>query len=409
MKASRIILGLLALPFGAAAVSIALISLKPAVPGGGGGPEPGERSLITWAEISATHQGTFIMPDEWGYSEGIHAQLSNGNIIVSGPTIDGVQQAAGVASLPGTLNGSEATQVGSFVDPSNGLQPSGFSGETNVYQIGGMLEVGSRLYYTKHQWYNANGTDWESIGYNSNYAGGAANAVGMWDLSGEGVHSQRVAGQMAYAPEAVITDGYHFVAGQQAAAGAANGRWGPNMFAIQVDDGETAPGTWLSKPLIYHPDTLHKVLGWWIGDRSVGVWIETDNREGVLFLVTQQYGGDTWYGAYNLVSPPDPYSTDGGYHSNAYRLQAWLYDPADLMEVYNGTMNAWELEPYEKTTLITLAKGSSSGSETHFSSLLGVAYQWNSLSLRDGRLIVMRRNASHPNPGGHVFDLNEIE
>ncbi len=361
------------------------------------------RSLITWAEINASHQGTFAMTDAWAYSDGIQAQLANGNIIVTGYTeVDN----ACIATLPAILDGREVTQVGSFFDPSNGIKPTGWiGGDEPAYQVGGFLELGSRLYYTKHQWYNAGGTDWEGLGYNTNYAGGAANALGMWGVTGTAAHSMRVAGQMGYAPAAVLADGYTFLAGQQATAGAAMGRYGPNMFAVKVNDATAVHGNWLTKPLIYHPED-HAVTDWWLGDRAAGMWIETANREGVLFLIAQQYGGDVWYGEYNDVTPHDPYSEYKGYHSNGWRLQAWLYDPADLMAVYNGTKDGWTCVPYEKTTLITRAPGTVT--ETNYSNLRGQAYQWDNLSLRDGRLIIMYTDAYGASPGGHVFNLNAI-
>ena len=385
------------------------------ISGGGGG-----RSLITWAEIASTYQGSFITPEEFGYSEGLHTQLSDGRLLMSGHTDN---QDAAIISLPPVLNGSAATIESSFSDPTNDLHPTGWdSGDSNAFIMGGMLDLGSRLYWTKHQWYNAGGTDWESLGYNTNYAGGPSNAVGLWRANGTGAHSQRVGGWMAYAPSAILADTYSLLAGQAGAAGAATGKYGPNLFAIKVNNAVGAGGNWLSKPLIWH-DQTHQHPGWvppmtvggteWLGDKASGAaWIETDTREGVLFLVAQQYGGATWYGEYNQESPPDPYDQDKGYHSNAWRLQAWLFDPADLMEVYNGTKNGWECVPYEKTTLITLAPGASPGSEVVSSVIPGKAYQWFTMSLRNNRLILVRPKSYQreygASPTGQVFDLSGI-
>jgi hypothetical protein len=375
------------------------------------------RSLITWAEINATHQGTFSMPYDLAYSQGHTAQLGDGNIVVGGAgysIADTATKRIGVLSLPGTLDGSLATVLATYTDPTNDLLPAGWLGADD-YQLGGLLEIAGRLYFAKNQYYNATGTDWASIGYNTSYVGGSANAVGMWGLTGTGVHSQRVGGYLGYAPEAVITDGYSFTAGLQGSSGAANSRFGPNLFAVQVDDGETAPGIWLSKPLLYHDTEAHESPGWWIGSISSGIWIETENRHGVLFLVAHEVGGITWYGTVGDEVPgyTDPYdNVTQAYHSAGYGVSAWLYDPADLMEVYNGTKNGWECVPYEVTPLITLSPGDDAGDEVYTSVIPGKAFQEFRLSIRDGRLIVVRPGGYSPGgfsaPSGHVFDLNSI-
>jgi hypothetical protein len=381
-----------------------------------------EKQLITWAEIASTYQGSFITPEEFGYSEGIHTQLSDGRLIMSGHTDN---QDAAIISLPSVLDGSEATIESSFIDPTNDLHPTGWSpGDSNSFILGGILDLDGRTYFTKHQWYNAGATDWESIGYNTNFLGGAANAVGLWRAFGTGATSQRVGGWMAYAPPAILADTYTFLAGQAGTAGAAAGKYGPNLFAIKVNDAIGAGGDWLSKPLIWH-DQTNQFPGWvppmtilggeWLGDKASGaVWIETATRKGVLFLVAQQYGGaNTWYGEYDQESPPDPYDHDKGYHSDAWRLQAWLFDPADLMAVYNGTKNGWECLPYERFTLITLASGASAGSEVVSSVIPGKAYQWFTMSLRNNRLILVRPKSYQrefgASPTGQVFDLSEID
>ena len=51
-------------------------------------------------------------------------------------------------------------------------------------------------------------------------------------VSNPDAHHSRVGGYMSYPPQVIQEDGYVYLAGLERTSGAALGRWGPNLFAI---------------------------------------------------------------------------------------------------------------------------------------------------------------------------------
>jgi hypothetical protein len=382
-------------------------TVSSATPVDAGNGAAGREDVITWAEIEAGFVGTFVVPSSeqegtefrFGFSHGVHTQLDNGNLLLSGHTH--YPQVAEV-QLPEVFDGSEASRVGDWFDVTGGLEPTAWT-DGESYVLGGMLAQGERVYFSKHQWYNATADDWDSQGY---YEGGVAH--GMWNVAGEGAHSQRVGGYLCAAPAALAAEGATYLAGQQGASGAATGRWGPNLFAIQFDE-EAPTGTELgSLPLIYHPNEGQSAPGWWVGDRvSAALWLETDDKHAVLFFLIKGLG-ETWYG--EAVDGPDggnPYGGSKGYHAQGWSLEVWIYDPAELLLVSRGERDPWSLEPVEQTALIQRLPGSST--ETHPSFLTGPANTPLQASLRGGRLLLIdpagNMGEFENMPKGYVLEL----
>ena len=52
--------------------------------------------------------------------------------------------------MPSILDGSEGTRVGDWSDITQGMLPDGWGGGP-AYNVGGMLDVGDRIHFTKHQ------------------------------------------------------------------------------------------------------------------------------------------------------------------------------------------------------------------------------------------------------------------
>lgn len=367
----------------------------------------GERALLTWSRVEAGYVGSFDVPMgedgdyRFGYSSAIHAQLANGNLLVEGhPSYDRLAEIA----LPAALDGSDATRVGAWDDITDGLLPAGWEGG-EAYVLGGLLEIGSRVYFTKHQWYNASGDDWDSQGYAE-----SGSAHGMWNVEAEGATSQRVGGYMSYAPESLRDEGYTYLAGQQGTSGAASGRWGPNLFAIDFRGAGSSPSSPLpARALMYHDGEEHSAEGWWVGDRVTAVqWIETPTHHGVLVFLYQSVGaewyGETFEGPGGLTSV---YDGAKGYHAAGYELSVWIYDPADLLAVFRGEREPWSLEPVEKTVLVSRHHGTST--ETARSFVSGSAIARVQVSYRDGRLIILVPEANtiglERTPRGYVVEL----
>jgi hypothetical protein len=369
---------------------------------------PTDRALFRWTEIAAGLRGSFDIPpsqdDEdhrFAYSHGIHAQLANGNLLVQGHNSDDL---VAEVQLPSTLDGSNATRVGEFFDVTGALHPSGWD-DGQSFVLGGMLEVGDRVYFTKHQWYNASGDDWDSLGYWD-----GAQARGLWNIAGSEAHSQRFGGYMSYAPAVLRAAGYELLAGQQGASGAATGRWGPNLFAVDFDDDVAVAGEQAVLPLIYHSDDEHTASGWWVGDRVTDAeWIETDTHHAVLFFLYRGLGAQ-WYGLEDEGPTPNPYGGGAmGYHAEGWSLEVWIYDPEDLLAVSRGEMDPPSISPAERAILVQRLPGSSEETYLDFIPDSALACARLAASYRDGRLVVLdpegNRGQFEDSPRGYVFEL----
>ena len=388
------------------------------------------KALLTWADIADGFSGTFGVPlaeagdYRFGYSSGVHAQLTNGNLLAVGhPYYDRQAQ----VQLPSILDGREGTRVGNWIDITGGLTPAGWSGGGEVNLLaGGLLQVTGRIYFTKYEWYNGAGTDWQTQGRYTGGLDGGGSASGLWSVSNEYAHHSRVGGYLSGAPQALRAAGYDYLAGLEGISGAALGRWGPNLFAMNptVTNGRLHAAT-----LICHPDearqgpTVRCVNatstwwvanrpaneGWWVGNKVTDIkWIETDTRHGILCLVYRGIG-QTWYGMHNAgPGYPDPYWEGSSYHAEGYALQAWIYDPDEVMEVFRGERDPWSLAPAEAVLLTERLPGS--GTETHYSVFTGTAAADLKASVRGNRLVILQPdeypgNEWEKTPKGYVFNL----
>lgn len=384
------------------------------------------KSLLTWADLEAAFAGTFAVPMaedgdyRFGYSSGAHTQLTNGNLLVVGHPYYNRQAQV---QVPSVLDGREGTLVGGWIDITGGLQPAGWppGSEDGSLLVGGLLAIGGRVHFTKYEWYNGAGTDWQTQGFYDGEYGGGGTASGLWSVTNEYAHHSRVGGYLCLPPQAIRTNGYAYLAGLEGISGAAVGRWGPNLFAIS---NALSGGRLPAATLICHPTEALQAPNvrasnatsawwvanrptnevWWIGNKVTDVkWIETDTRHGVLCFVYRGIG-NTWYGD----GAGDPYGGGSGFHAEGWALQAWIYDPDEVMEVYRGERDPWSLEPVEAVLLTERLPGSSS--ETHYSFFTGSAQADLKTSVRGNRLIVLQPDEYPANewentPKGYVFDL----
>ena len=375
-------------------------------------PPPGQRALLRWADVEAGFRGTFLVPggsgpgpyDRFGYSSGIHAQLANGNLLVDGH--DYSDRTAEVAP-PAVLDGRTATQAGAFADLTGGLHPRGWIPGGETFELGGMLAVGERVHFTKHQWYNASGTDWDSLGW---WQSGATPTEhhGLWNVDHPFAVSQRVAGYMSYPPLGLAAEGIDYLAGQQGTSGAATGRWGPNFWALDHTDLSDTGADVHATPLVAH-SAEHPAPGWWVGNRVTSMqWIQTPTREGVVAFLCEGVGA-TWYGEWD-EGPGGIRSVYPGYkgfHAEGYRFSAWIYDPADLLAVHRGERDPWSVVPVEKAVLVERLPGSPA--EIRHGFLRSSAVSPVQASWRDGRLILMVPDGhlgfGEPTPEAFVAEL----
>jgi len=387
--------------------------------------------LITWEILEAGLAGTFAVPMaeegeyRFGYSHAVHAQLTNGNLLVEGHPYYCKQAEV---QLPPILDGREGTRVGDWIDITGALVPDGWDSGEPTNLVGGMLEIDSRIHFTKYQWYNGSGTDWQTQGYYEGPYDGSGMATGLWTVNNSYAHHSRVGGYMSYPPQALQDAGYVYLAGLEGISGAALGRWGPNLFAVNPSP---SSGAVPAATLICHDSEPHEAPDvaasnatsawwiansptneqWWIANKATGAeWIETDTHHGVVFFVYRGLG-ETWYGLPDEDPGnhgADPYGGTSGFHAEGWALQVWIYDPADLMAVYRSERDPWSLAPAEAVLLTERLPGSAT--ENYYSFFTGKARTELKMSLLDKRLIILQEdgypaNEDENTPKGYVISL----
>ncbi len=373
-----------------------------------GNGEDSKFSILTWDDIEASYSGKFKLPyggegvqnQNFYYSSGAFCMLDKNTLIVEGH--DYSREARKVV-LPTMLNGAEATAEGKWFDPTGGLMSTGMT-DDEYYRLGDLLRIDDRIYFTKYVWYNASGTDHDSFGYlqkGASFEDGTTK--GMWNADHKLANNMRIGGYLCQAPENLKADGVTFLAGQEGISGAALGRWGPNLFAVKFDDTKPTGEEMNVVPLVVHDSEEKSAGDWWISNHIYSiVWIETETKRGVLVLFTRGYG-DTWYGNPDDNTPPDPYGGYKGYHSTGKQLVAWVYDPADLMKVYNGEVEPHLVKPVSEKILIDLKPGDKKGQETYYSNFLERIKPIR-MDMYGNRLVFLEKSEDSF-PVGYVVDL----
>ncbi len=369
--------------------------------------EKSSKKVITWNEIEKAYKGSFLVPDgsfgvkeqNFHYSKGAFCIKDKETIFLQGHSYS---KEVRELKLPKTFNNKEAKPIGKWFDPTDNLQSTGDI-LNEYYRLGDMLILKNRIYFTKYSWYNFE-HDYDSFGYrekSSTFADGKS--YGLWNADHKLAHNMRIGGYLSNAPKSLKLDGVTFLAGQQGLSGDAMGRWGPNLFAVKFDANKKKGEAMEAIPLIVHPNKEKKAQDWNIANRVYSItWIETKNRSGVLVMFTKVYG-DMWYGEADENNPPDPYGGEKGYHSTGKQLIAWIYNPDDLLKVYNKKLKPHEVKPIEKKVLIDLKPGKVKGEEEHFSIFRKI--RAIRMKMLDNRLIMIQSSTSDL-PKGFVFDFD---
>jgi hypothetical protein len=143
-----------------------------------------------------------------------------------------------------------------------------------------------------------------------------------------------------------------------------DGGWsgkGPNLFAFAPWSEGNPP------PPLAHLQNISHLVGYtdndslygyknadaWIG----GAWMETDSLSAVAVVGTKALG-DCWYGFANGVTfpndsnyfPPWPYDIRGWW-ADDFEARILLFSPSDLASVAAGTLEPWEVQPYDSLSI----------------------------------------------------------
>jgi hypothetical protein len=221
-----------------------------------------------------------------------------------------------------------------------------------------------KVAWNLRDWYNVGGCDLDSLGWSDRDLTGAA---GIWHIGARPstdneYHNAKTCDYLFKAPEAFATQhlgGRWLIAGNHRQAGAFGGSQGPTLVATApwLDGSPPATGHDLgATALVYYPEVLacannqfeqcyypgYRVDDAWGG----GAWVEVGGKRAVLVFGRKGLG-DNCYGTPGVNCPTSACSISQGWHSPPYEPQILFYDPADIVQVVDGTMEPWEVLPYE--------------------------------------------------------------
>lgn len=234
------------------------------------------------------------------------------------------------------------------------------------WDMGGMqyLEGVDRIAWTIYDWYNAGAVDLDSMGWTTLDMG---TSNGVWHIGPrpndlpDPFHNGKTSDYLFSAPtpfaeqhlgHRTLLSGYH------RESGALGGSQGPTLFAMApwLDGNPPPPGHDLeATPLFYYRWFIectenqfdacdfdgYRVDDQWGG----GVWIDTGGKSAILIFGLKGLG-DNCYGDPGVECPEPACEPDRGYHSDPYEPQILFYDPAQVLEIVQGTRDPWDIQPY---------------------------------------------------------------
>jgi hypothetical protein len=218
----------------------------------------------------------------------------------------------------------------------------------NIVKVGGLMVVGDQLVGTAYEYYDAGLPAVDSHFKLSSLNLRSADLSGLYRVGPMGAGF--VAGYMAPVPKQWQDElGAPYLTGQAALSIISRTSSGPSAFAFdpaQLGRGGTTPAT----PLVEYP-LAHQLAP---GSTQNPLFNTTTEIRGIAFpegtdtvLFVGSHGtGPYWYGEPDEVGH-DAYRPDKGPHAPGYVYQVWAYNVHDLIAVKNGTLQPWQVRPYD--------------------------------------------------------------
>ena len=253
-----------------------------------------------------------------GYSKAVHAIMPDGRVLVKCHPYDlhGCGVCAGVSSPM-----SESALLNNVLEFGELLVPSYVPINSSSSQRG-LLYRGDDLYATYAAYYAVSGED---------YGSQSKNGEGCFTLTGEPVegmsgpyHHNKVAGYLALPPEGMQAD---YLVGLCGSAGAGTTSAGPNLYAVNWNDG--AP---VAEMLVGYSLADDLVMPGWDNVTQIrgAAWMDTGDKHGVMFTGVRSIG-HVWYGLRDSNDGHhDPWDGTKGYHAEDYDQGFWIFNPDDL-------------------------------------------------------------------------------
>jgi len=246
-----------------------------------------------------------------------------------------------------------------FIDVSEGKM---FTVDPYTIKVGGLMVYGGKLYGTAYSYYDADGNQVLSHYRSALNLSVKGDVQGMYEVGSLGAGF--VSGYMTAIPSAWQSAfGGPVLTGQCCLAIISRTSYGPAVSVFDPNDlGVTHPVPDI--PLVYYPSN-HPLADWsatspyFNGSTEIKGMVFPQNTRSVLFfgrhgIGTFCYGPGT--SDPTLAGKPapggidsycyDPEDSSKGTHAYPYVSQVWGYDAAALLQVKNGQVQPWSVQPY---------------------------------------------------------------
>jgi hypothetical protein len=228
-----------------------------------------------------------------------------------------------------------------------------------------------KIAWNLRDWYNVAAYDQDSLGWSDLDMG---SAQGVWHIGPRPsennlFHNAKTCNYLFLAPESFANarlDGRRLIAGNHREAGALGGSQGPTLYALgPFEDGNppTPGGNVDALALLYYPELYDCV---WEGEEEIrenpapglchfpnyrakdewtgGAWVETGAKTAILIFGRKGLG-DNCYGTQGECGG-DPCDMYKGYHAYPYAPQILFYDPNEVLQAMDGSIEPWQIVPY---------------------------------------------------------------
>ncbi len=335
---------------------------------------------------SLTYKGCFRLPTNGGRydfpSKGMAYNPANDSLFVCSyadfHSVGEVSLATPILGAPSVNSLNRATVIQTIADPSNGSWQDLIYGAGII--LGGVLPYNGRLIFTYYRFYDADGTQpfshWArnnlSLTPPTNYVGPVTLQVtNLVDTTQP--HAGNVSGYMATIPAAWQSAfGGPCMTGNCGISIVSRTSLGPCVFAFNPDNvGVVNPVP--TQALVFYPGD-HPTLGVYgnpapntafNGTMQMGGVCFAENFRTVLFfgmigIGKYAYGNgtpDITLDGQPVPDEPgrfyvyDPQQPTPGDHAYPYEAWVWAYDAAQLAQVVAGSLNPWDVVPYERWKL----------------------------------------------------------
>lgn len=349
----------------------------------GGGDAPARSAVLQAEDFKRAFQGVWAPPSGGGKdgftgSYATHEQSRDGRTVyLKGHPDQPTRYAAVVPPAPVKTRDPKQVPRAEVVEWRNLPEPPNLTDRSGIHQYG-LLETDKGLFVTFKAFYAVGGEDHPSQGL----VDPEGKIFGLYRLASPAGMSDhnKVAGYLCRPPRGIDAD---YLVGLCGTPGSRASSAGPSLYAVRFDPTLEVGAAQAATPILSYVPEQSPMRDW---DNITSVrgaaWLEVGGKGAVLFTGHRSLG-HVWYGKPEVTAADgkayvDRLKTSKGYHAEGYAQGFWVYDPAEVRDVLQGTRKPHEVQPVAWIDLQEL------GVTLDGASPLG----WVTASHRDGRLIV---------------------